>query len=528
MTEHRDTHTRDAATPMALDGGDAVWRALPRRNTRKVSHLLADDLRRQILNGELAADQQLPPEADLTAQLQISRETLREALRILESQQLVEIKRGRGGGAVVRRPGLEAVSRYVTLLLQLRKTTLAHLEEVRTVVEPPAAELLVSQAGFDDIETLVELHDAERAADDPLTFVAAMSAFDQAVIELSGNRTLAVIAGVFRDIYAGQVYSSIGSTDKASAEQIARRVVVSHSAFLDAARRRDRALAQYTWRDYLYTTSRMLVSRDTSRQPIDVTPLWRAQAGHESGESAPRRASVVATEIRARIAEGRLGEGDRLPPLAELATEFDVSRPTLREALRILEMEFLLDLRTGDRAGASIRTPTTRVASQLADIVLEARGTTLADFHGALRLIEPSIMGLVATRIGAKKLSDLDAMNAELAESCDDTARFVTAYREAEWVAFSAVKNPGLAVIAEILHWVRVAVEPGITADVKELPGVAKANRRAQRLFAQFISAATDHDADRATAAWVKLVEVNAAWAEKSEFSRRLMLDLMG
>ena len=115
---------------------DAIWRAMPRRNTQKVSHLLAADLRRQILNGQLAADQQLPPEADLIARLQVSRDTLREALRILESQQLVEIRRGRGGGAVVRRPGLEAVGRYVALLLQLRKTTLAHLEEVRSVIEP--------------------------------------------------------------------------------------------------------------------------------------------------------------------------------------------------------------------------------------------------------------------------------------------------------------------------------------------------------------------------------------------------------
>ncbi|KUH67669.1 GntR family transcriptional regulator [Mycolicibacterium novocastrense] len=528
MTENRDTQTREAVTPVPMDGGDPVWRALPRRNTRKVSHLLADDLRRQILSGQLAADQQLPPEADLTAQLQISRETLREALRILESQQLVEIRRGRGGGAVVRRPGLDAVARYVALLLQLRKTTLAHLEEVRTVVEPPAAELLAAQAGFEDIETLVELHDAERAADSPLAFVTAMSAFDQAVIELSGNRTLAVIAGVFRDIYAGQVYSSIGSTDNSSAEQIARRVVVSHSAFLDAARRRDGALAQNTWSDYLYTTNRMLVSRNVSRQPIDVTPLWRAQAGHDSGESAPRRASVVATEIRARIAEGRLGEGDRLPPLAELAAEFDISRPTLREALRILEMEFLLDLRTGDRAGAAIRTPTTRVAAKLAGIVLEARGTTLADFHRGLRLIEPSIMGLVASRIGARQLTVLNGINTDLAESVEDTARFVTTYREAEKIAFSAVKNPALTVIAEILHWVRVAVEPSITADVTGLPWVTKSNRRTQGLFSQFVSAAADHDSARAVSVWTRAMAANVAWAEESEFSERLMLDLMG
>ncbi len=502
---------------------------MPRRNTQKVSHLLAGDLRRQILTGALAADEQLPPEAELTARLQISRETLREALRILESQQLVEIRRGRGGGAVVRRPGLEAVGRYVALLLQLRKTTLAHLEEVRSVIEPPAAEQAALNAEPEDLDALVALHDAERAAEqDPLAFVTAVSTFDQAVTELSGNQTLAVIAGVFRDIHAGQVYSSIGDNDAASRGRMARRVISSHSAFIDAARRGDASLAQETWSDYLFTTSRLLVSRNVSRRPFDIAPLWRAQAGRAGGESAPRRASVVATEIRARIAEGQLREGDRLPSLAELADEFGISRPTLREALRILEMEFLLDLRTGDRGGATIRTPSTRVAAQLAGIVLEARGITLADFHRALRLIEPSIMGLVATRIGTKQRSVLNTVNAELAAATEDTARFVTTYRDAEQILFSAVKNPALTVIAEILHWVRVGVEPAITADVKGLPFVAKTNRRAQELFSQFLTAAAEHESARAAELWAECLQANVGWAEESEFSERLMLDLMG
>ncbi len=533
MTERPDmTQKRDAVTPIrdtdGSAGSESVWRAMPRRNTQKVSHLLAADLRRQILKGQLAADQQLPPEADLTARLQISRETLREALRILESQQLVEIRRGRGGGAVVRRPGVEAVGRYVALLLQLRKTTLAHLEEARSVIEPPAAQQAALHAGPDDLETLVALHDTERAAEnDPLEFVTAVSAFDQGVAEISGNQTLAVVAGVFRDIYAGQVYSSIRGDDAVSAERIARRVVVSHSAFLDAVRRRDVSLAQETWSDYLFTTSRMLVSRNISRQPINIAPLWRAQANQDGPESAPRRASVVATEIRARIAEGQLGDGDRLPPLAELADQFGISRPTLREALRILEMEFLLDLRTGDRAGAAIQTPSTRVAAQLSGIVLESRRTTLVDFYRALRLIEPSIMGLVASRIGKKQLTTLSSLSSELAASTEDTAQFVATWYEAERTAFSAVKNPALTVIAEILHWVRVGVEPAVAADAKGLPGVAKSNRHAHALFAKFVTAASQHDSARTSQIWDECLRTNASWIEESEFGERLVLDLM-
>lgn len=500
---------------------NTVWRAMPRRSPQKVSHLLAADLRRQILTGELAADQQLPPEPELIARLEISRDTLREALRILESQQLLEIKRGRGGGAVVRRPGLQAVGRYVALLLQLRRTTLAHLEEARSVIEPSAAQQVALLEGAEHLEELQRLYDTERASGDALSFVTAMSAFDQAVTELSGNSTLAVIAGVFRDIYAGQIYASVRSNDAPLAERIAWRVIASHSAFLEAVRRRDAALAQEAWTDYLYTTSRMLISRNVSRQPIDMTPLWRAQAGQ------PRRALSVATEIRARIAEGRLKEGDRLPPLAELGAEFDISRPTLREALRILEMEFLLDLRTGDRGGAIIRTPSTRVAAQQAGIVLEARRTTVLDFHRALRVIEPTIMGLVATRINVRQLAALRDFDTELAACTDDTARFVTTLRDAEKSAFGAVKNPALTVIAEILHWVRVAIEPTVTADAKGLPTVGRSNRRAQSLFSRFVDAAADHDAPRAVEMWQQTFTATAPWLEQSEIGERLILDVM-
>ncbi|MFN8033337.1 MAG: GntR family transcriptional regulator [Mycobacterium sp.] len=500
---------------------NTMWRPMPRRSPQKVSHLLAADLRRQILSGELEADQQLPPEPELIARLQISRDTLREALRILESQQLLEVKRGRGGGAVVRRPGLQAAARYVALLLQLRRTTLADLEEARSVIEPPAAQQVVLLDGIDHLKELEALYDTERASGDALSFVTAMSAFDQAVTELSGNRTLAVIAGVFRDIYAGQIYASVKGNDAPLAERIAWRVIASHSAFLEAVRRRDTALAQEAWTDYLYTTSRMLVSRNVSRQPIDMTPLWRAQAGQ------PRRALSVATEIRARIAEGRLKEGDRLPPLAELGEEFDISRPTLREALRILEMEFLLDLRTGDRSGATIRTPSTRVAAQQAGIVLEARRTSVLDFHRALRVIEPTIMGLVATRINPRQLAVLRDFAAELRACTDDTGRFVSTWRDAEKSAFGAVRNPALTVIAEILHWVRVEIEPSVTADAKALPTVTTSNRRAQSLFSEFVDAATEHDSALAVKLWQKTFAATAPWLEESEIGARLILDVM-
>src|ERR1700747_630467 len=68
----------------------------------KASEGLADDLRERILLGEFPEGTALPTERDLVAQTQMSRATVREALRILEGQGLISIKTGRAGGDYVQ------------------------------------------------------------------------------------------------------------------------------------------------------------------------------------------------------------------------------------------------------------------------------------------------------------------------------------------------------------------------------------------------------------------------------------------
>jgi DNA-binding FadR family transcriptional regulator len=259
---------------------------------------------------------------------------------------------------------------------------------------------------------------------------------------------------------------------------------------------------------------------------MDMTPLWRARGGDGDGELALRRPMAVAAEIRSRIAEGSLREGDRLPPLPELSEEFGISRPTLRETLRILETELLVDLRSGDRAGAAIQMPTTQVAAQLAGIVMEARQATLGDFHRTLAVLEPAIMEIVASRIDAHDLKRLVELDAELGRSVDDTSRFVPTMSEAQRTAFTAARNPALTVIAEILHWVRVGVEPTVTAQASRLPWVARTNRTAHDLFSRFVAAAEDHDAAGAREVWTELVALVGSFFEDAQLRERLVLEL--
>ncbi|HNI35288.1 MAG TPA: GntR family transcriptional regulator, partial [Microthrixaceae bacterium] len=102
----------------------------------KTYAVLAVELRDRILNGELAEGERLPVEDDLVEQFGVARSTLREALRVLESQGLITIRRGRGGGPVVTHPDLAPISMALAVSLQLQGTTVADLDEARRLIEP--------------------------------------------------------------------------------------------------------------------------------------------------------------------------------------------------------------------------------------------------------------------------------------------------------------------------------------------------------------------------------------------------------
>jgi DNA-binding FadR family transcriptional regulator len=85
----------------------------------KTAEVLADVLRRRVLDGELSPGDRLPSEAGLMTRYQVSRPTVREALRLLEAEELVEVRRGARGGPVVRRPSEAPALRALAVWLAL-------------------------------------------------------------------------------------------------------------------------------------------------------------------------------------------------------------------------------------------------------------------------------------------------------------------------------------------------------------------------------------------------------------------------
>src|SRR5437867_5979902 len=107
-----------------------------------------------ISDGILAPGSRLLSERELAQRLDASRESVREAYRSLEVAGLLVIRRGKDGGAFVRDVDHGAVTRSLSLMLRLGKTSHRELTEARLLIEPPIARLAAARATRSAIEAL--------------------------------------------------------------------------------------------------------------------------------------------------------------------------------------------------------------------------------------------------------------------------------------------------------------------------------------------------------------------------------------
>lgn len=163
----------------------------------KAAEIVARTLRRKIVTRELAAGDPLPPEDQLMAEMAVARTTVREALRILESEGLVVVRRGAGGGARIRTPAVPMVARYIGLLLQYEGATVEDVHQARVMLEAPAAGRLAEHATPEIVAALRSALDDELAAlDDPKRRSRAHGRFHQLVVQLTGCHTYTALSAV--------------------------------------------------------------------------------------------------------------------------------------------------------------------------------------------------------------------------------------------------------------------------------------------------------------------------------------------
>jgi DNA-binding FadR family transcriptional regulator len=208
--------------------------------------MIAATVRRRVATGELKIGDRLPTEDELTESFGIARTTLREALRILESQGLIHIRRGRGGGATVTMPDLERLAEPLAVILQLRNTTTSDLDAARFLIEPRLAAWLADRHSDDDLTALRDaVSDAAAAAEaaDQDAFGRAAARFHATIIERSGNETLSVISHLLHKLTIDRYTAGARQSDQA----LMRRAVRSYRKLVDLIERGDAEQASAHW-----------------------------------------------------------------------------------------------------------------------------------------------------------------------------------------------------------------------------------------------------------------------------------------
>jgi GntR family transcriptional regulator, transcriptional repressor for pyruvate dehydrogenase complex len=183
-------------------------------DARRTPHAFAANLREAILAGELREGEHLPPERELAAQMQISRGSVREALRILQAEGLIETRPGRNGGPIVRKPGSDSLERSLTAFVRGRSIRVQALVETRLAIETAVARLAAENRTDEDLARLSELNERIATAPTRAERLAANAEWHVALASASHNELLAAImTGVGQAIHAatsGEAYDVPG------------------------------------------------------------------------------------------------------------------------------------------------------------------------------------------------------------------------------------------------------------------------------------------------------------------------------
>lgn len=140
-----------------------------------------------------------------------------------------------------------------------------------------------------------------------------------------------------------------------------------------------------------------------------------------------RAFEVIVENIRRAVYTGRLKPGQRLPSEPELANQFNVSRSAVREALKVLELSGLLDVRRGYKGGTFVAPPDFEEASEVATVSLQLGNTTVDQLTEAREVIEVRAAELAAGRCDDESITELEATLARMQENVSVPARFITA-----------------------------------------------------------------------------------------------------
>jgi DNA-binding FadR family transcriptional regulator len=240
-----------------------------------MAEVVADRLRTAILNGEIDV---VPRLEDLVAEYEVGPPAAREAMRILDTEGLITVRRGNVGGADVHMPTSDRVAYMLSLVLQSERTRLADVGDALRQLEPVCASLCAARS--DRHLTLVpRLRDllaeqADAIGDGPRT-MRITDEFHHTIVGECGNVTLVQVVGALERIWAAHAEAVYEGLDASSVDpKVWRASLREHEKIVDAIDRGDPKVAEYARRHLEATHAYMSATDDRRMVTASIVRHW--------------------------------------------------------------------------------------------------------------------------------------------------------------------------------------------------------------------------------------------------------------
>ncbi len=249
------------------------------------SQRVAQELLARVAESNLELGQTFATEAELIEEFGVSRPTLREGIRILESQGVLEQRPGPRGGLVLRRPSLDVLAHSLSVYLRFNGVPFAAVLQAREAIEPALAADAAAHGTADDFREMAEsIARMDKLDDDQAAFIAENRVFHAIVARASGNKVLETFWGTISLLAHGEnqgVHYTAGNR---------RHVAAAHQQILDACIARDPAGASLAMAGHVGELEHLVRDRfqQTLAQPTRVRNLRGAGTPPDAVPTSPR------------------------------------------------------------------------------------------------------------------------------------------------------------------------------------------------------------------------------------------------
>lgn len=217
----------------------------------KTADRVAREIVDLIVEHELPEGVRLPNEREMGEAFGISRGTMREALRLLESWGILTIRAGRDGGPIVRYPRSEALAEGLSAVLRLRRVDVSDLLVARRAIEPELARLAATNVNSEQLRDMMATVDVMRSPDcNSDQYLEANTRFHMLVAESARSTPLQIFSESLKTIADG----ALSQLHRDGARR--KTVVEAHLRVIEALQEKSPDMAADAMRDHLTDAAR--------------------------------------------------------------------------------------------------------------------------------------------------------------------------------------------------------------------------------------------------------------------------------